>query len=299
MQSLQLLLLEMRLLRKTIEKKPAPLVARWFVDFFSMILGNETLISPLVLFSILDHHSRRDGDQEYSIGLLLGKNNQINNTLPIQYAPENHVIDMDQMETVLKLFSETSPREHIVGWYCTRKLEKWAHNIHAILRNECENAKLLIIDPLKISKDFPIELYERFFFGNNSIHVGVSESDSSYLRKIPVKVTLDNSTGLDILSSSPELKSAEVSDLSVLLENFRRIKSLLRQARNYITDLGDDDRNKKFGISLLESLSNMPDLCPTVVDKIVEKQVSDLETLHTLTEITRAQMQLAERLQKV
>merc|ERR1712178_415166 len=94
--------------------------------------GNVTCrVHPAVVFTILDHFSRRNEGQEGVIGTLLGEENdgvvEIKNCFPVPHNEtaeqvqgeiQYHVgVDMEFHRTMYELHRKVSTREVVVGWY--------------------------------------------------------------------------------------------------------------------------------------------------------------------------------------
>lgn len=82
-------------------------------------------LSPVVLFSVLDHFLRRDEGQEKVVGALLGARSpdgtevEIRNAFSIIYSEEHSEIKLDKEHyaNMFELHQRVNPEESILGWY--------------------------------------------------------------------------------------------------------------------------------------------------------------------------------------
>ena len=139
-------------------------------------LSQVSKVSPLVLFSVLDHHNRRLQDQEYVIGVLLGTRTDsqgtFTNAFPLHYTFQDDqlVIDTESMNSMYTLYQQVQPNEVIVGWYSTCPLlEPWAVWVHGLFKNETEPFEpfYMVVNPSGLidALDFPIQLYTSVLAG--------------------------------------------------------------------------------------------------------------------------------------
>jgi len=84
-------------------------------------------LHPLVIWSILDHWTRRDENKDRVIGVLLGLNLDglidIRNCYPVPHSSgseeEGVMIDLEFYKNMLELHQKVNPKEIVVGWYAT------------------------------------------------------------------------------------------------------------------------------------------------------------------------------------
>jgi hypothetical protein len=87
-------------------------------------------VHPVVLFSILDHHSRREEDQDRVIGTLLGYEENgvvfIRNSFPVPHSEgEDVAVKRDYHRNMFELHQKANFREEIVGWLASLFLVKF------------------------------------------------------------------------------------------------------------------------------------------------------------------------------
>ena len=82
-------------------------------------------VEPVVLFSIVDHYSRRDEGQDFVIGTLLGTEENgvvtICSSFPVPHTEveDQIALNTDFHATMLALQLRVEPKQTVVGWYCT------------------------------------------------------------------------------------------------------------------------------------------------------------------------------------
>ena len=85
----------------------------------------ECLVHPVVLFSIVDHYTRREEGQGRVIGTLLGtcQDGQIeaHSCFPVPHTEteEQVAVNTDFHRTMLNLHQRTNPKLKVIGWYST------------------------------------------------------------------------------------------------------------------------------------------------------------------------------------
>merc|ERR1719310_702099 len=87
--------------------------------------GVTARVEPLVLFSIVDHHGRRDANQDFVMGALLGTEEggvvTISSSFPVPHteAEDQVALNSDFHGAMLALQQRVAPKKAIVGWYAT------------------------------------------------------------------------------------------------------------------------------------------------------------------------------------
>ena len=82
-------------------------------------------VRPVVLFSVIDHYSRREDGQDRVIGTLLGTEVdgviQVCSCFPVPHTEteEQVAVNTDFHATMLQLHQRVHPKHKVVGWYST------------------------------------------------------------------------------------------------------------------------------------------------------------------------------------
>lgn len=85
----------------------------------------ECSVHPVVLFSIIDHYSRREDGQDRVIGTLLGTTNgnqiEVCSCFPVPHTEteEQVAVNTDFHATMLQLHQRVHSKHSVVGWYST------------------------------------------------------------------------------------------------------------------------------------------------------------------------------------
>ena len=96
-------------------------------------------VEPVVLFSIIDHYSRRDKGQDFVVGTLLGTEEDgvvtISSAFPVPHTEveDQIALNTDFHTTMLGLHQRVNTKQTVVGWYSTgeamphvvRRTERW------------------------------------------------------------------------------------------------------------------------------------------------------------------------------
>jgi len=111
------------------------------------------VVSPVVLFSVLDHHIRRPVDRHSVIGALLGRVDGdhvvVSSCFTVPHTDDEQVsLNVDVLRGMSKLHSEVYPLDQIVGWYSTGSIRDSTNLIHDFFSREMNDAAvLLVVDP--------------------------------------------------------------------------------------------------------------------------------------------------------
>jgi len=136
--------------------------ARQQMDSDSLLISSigHCKVHPAVVFTILDHHSRRKEGQERVIGTLLGTTTdgvvEVTNCFPVPHNEneEQVAVDMEFHHTMFKLHKQVNSREEIVGWYATgTEISEHSAVIHDFYGREGAPVHLLVDATLNPEKN--------------------------------------------------------------------------------------------------------------------------------------------------
>jgi len=273
--------------------------------------GNVTCkVHPAVIFTILDHFSRRNEGQDRVIGTLLGEENdgvvEIKNCFPVPHneTSDQVMVDHEFHRTMYDLHRKVSTRESIVGWYSTgNAITEHSALLHEFYGREIVMPVHLLVDTqlneagkmeAKAYTSIPISLGEKNL-GSRFVEVGcnmlVSEAE-----KIGLDVLLGNS---DKITGEGDL--APRSDIEGLEASIEKTQALLTQVSDYITAVqeGRVEGNIEVGRLLADTIAAVPVMKPGVFEKTFHDGLQDLLMVSYLAQMTRTQLALAERIQSV
>jgi len=264
-------------------------------------------VHPVVVFSILDHFIRRSEGQPRVIGTLTGINVdgviEIRNCFPVPHTEGEQIgVDMEFHHNMLDLHHRVSPKETIVGWYATgNEINEASVMLHDFYWREINHS------PIHLTVDTNLTNYSLSLKAFTSTNITFNEKVlGSQFLPVPVQLQAFDSEkiGVDLLvkgEMNVEVASSLVSDLDNLESSIKRLQSLLETTQDYVDKvLGDKiPPNNTVGRFLMETVSSLPRIEPSELEKMFNNSLQDLLLVVYLANLTRTQLTLAERLQKV
>lgn len=286
------------------------------------------VVHPLVLLSILDHHTRRQDGAGRVIGTLLGRRDgekvEVTNCFAVPHAErdEEVAIGKDFNRQMLALHLRANRNETVVGWYATafpeaedqdttvsnRCLANTSSLIHEFYTGECDDA----------SMDSPVHLVVDTSLVNDSIGLKGYISSAVTLNGEPlanmfheVRLLLKSSESEKIvvdemirsLGMGPgktEEKKEELAEANSLQVSMEKLLEMLETASEYVGKVVDGviDADDVIGNQIADTLSSVPRIRPDVFDKMFNDSMQDLLMVSYLSNITRTQLTIAEKLNK-
>jgi translation initiation factor 3 subunit F len=259
-------------------------------------------VYPIVLFNILDHFIRRNEDHRV-IGTLVGNSNEgiveIKNCFPVPHTEGEQVcVDMEFLHNMLELHHKIAPKENIVGWYATgNELTEASVIIHEFYGKEMNNNTPihLIVDTNLTNFTLSVKAYTNF---------NISFSDKilgTQFLPIPLEIkTLE----FDKLALDTLIKGSHYSNLSEL-DNIESSINLLQKnlkiLQQYIDNIleGKIVGNSTIGRQIALCLASLPKIDAESLEKMFHNSLQDLLLVIYLANLTRTQLYLAEKLQKL
>jgi len=265
-------------------------------------------VHPVVIFSILDHFIRRNDESEkLVIGTLLGSNNdgivEIKNCFPVphMYNEDEQVgVDMAFHRNMLELNTRANPKETIVGWYATGgEINEVSAIIQDFYWKEMNRA------PIHLTVDTNLTNYKLSIkaFTNTSITFGEKALGSQFLPVSCEVQSFDSSEklGVDVLVKAKNNPNLVLSDLENLESSVEKLIGLIETIYDYVNKVleGKISANNKVGRFLTDAVAALPKLDPASVEKLFNSNLQDLLMVVYLSNLTRTQLSLAEKLSKV
>lgn len=218
--------------------------------------------------------------------------------------PDQVAVDMDFHKTMYALHRKVSAREVIVGWYATGgAITEHSNLIHEFYGRELAMPVHLCVDTnineaakmeVKAYTSMPVRLGEKEL-GSRFVEVGcqllVSDAE-----KLALDVLLDNKNDI-----TGEGRLAPQSDLEGLETSIGKTQELLEIVSKYVDGVmkGEVEPNHEIGRILLDTVAAVPALKPGVFEKVFHNVLQDLLMVAYLSNMTRTQLALAERIQAV
>jgi len=261
-------------------------------------------VNPVVIFSILDHFVRRnDESQQRVIGSLLGTNIdgviEITNCFPVPHTEEESVwVDEEFVKIMIDLHKKASPKESLLGWYATGpEIDEITTIIHEFYGRETSNAIHLTVDTTLGNSSMSIKA-----FSSVNLVFGEKPLGSQFL-PLPCEIrALDtDKIGVDVLIKSKHNPKLVVSNLENVEVAVERLIGLIETVYDYVNKVleGKIPANSKIGRFLADAVAALPKFDPNSADKIFNNNLQDLLMVVYLANLTRTQLSLAEKLQRV
>ncbi|KAJ3390614.1 hypothetical protein HDU92_000367 [Lobulomyces angularis] len=272
------------------------------------LISTSSSVTPLVLFSILDHFTRRDDGNEFVIGILLGtrmdekKEIQIKNCFPLNILRnENETMELDfgYIEQTANYHQRVNNKETIIGWYSTgSEISLETVEIHKILLKKFGFQPVLLMVDTKFENKQK-SLNPRTFVSKTSEKLGTSfyqvDCVTHYDDAERGAIKVIGTKNVDNLSHKIH------SDMDNLEDSLKKILELLTTVSSYIDSVleGKEDQNKALGRFISDTISSIPKIDKDVFEKMFNNHLQDILMVVYLSNLTRAQLVIAERLQSV
>jgi len=266
-------------------------------------------VHPVVIFNILDHFIRRNEGQPRVIGTLVGINIdgvlEIRNSFPVPHTEGEQVgVDMEFHHNMLDLHHRVSPKETIVGWYATgSEINEASVMLHDFYGREMSHP------PIHLTVDTNLTNYSLAIKAFTSTNITFNEKVLGF-QFFPVPVQLQTfdaeKIGVDLLVKGESNQNVDVpntllSDLDNLESSIKKLQSMLGIAHEYVEKVLNEkvEPNNNIGRFLAETVSGLPHLDSSLLEKMFNNSLQDLLLVVYLANLTRTQLTLAEKLQKV
>jgi len=262
-------------------------------------------IHPVVLFNIIEHHSRRKPEQENSrvVGALLGNIvGGVVHVLDSFAVPHDETeavsIDVEHYQTMLALHKKVSSKRQLVGWYATgREVTETSVMIHEFFWKEMNSP------PIHITVDTEPRVDQRL-----SIKAYVCSSLRFEAKQLltyfhPVQMELVSTEAekisLDVISKSKDAPpSIKIEDLSNVESSLETLLQKLDCVIAYVEDVtaGRREGDRRVANLLLETLRGLPQHNAASLERAFTDSAQELLMVVYLASLTRAQMVLADKI---
>jgi len=261
-------------------------------------------VHPVAIFSILDHFVRRnDESQQRVIGSLLGTNIdgviEITNCFPVPHTEDESVlVDVEFVRFMIDLHKKASRKESLLGWYATgSEIDEITTILHEFYGKETSNPIHLTVDTTLSHNTMGIKAF-------TSTNIVFAEKPLGHqFLPLPCEIrALDtDKIGVDVLikaKRSPHLVISNLENVEVAVE---RLIGLIDTVYDYVGKVldGKIEANSKIGRFLADAVAALPKFDANTADKIFNNNLQDLLMVVYLANLTRTQLSLAEKLQRV
>ncbi|KAI7824492.1 Mov34-domain-containing protein [Kickxella alabastrina] len=273
--------------------------------------AQQCYVHPVVLFSILDHYLRRNENQERVIGTLMGVRSDDGRVVEIRSCfAVPHFETSDQVEvyvehhqSMLALHKKASAREEIVGWYSTGStLSKYAALIQDFYSREAApfGAVHLLMDTDMTDGQLGVKCMQ-----GSAIGAGAHPENCLFL-PLPHELQYPDAelSALQTAADSVETEegaSVLVSDMEQLEKSIEELRAMLERVTTYVQDVctGKSKANTVIGKYLMDMLAVVPKVDTKQFSTLFQSHLQDILMVAYLTNLTRAQLNIADRLQRI
>jgi len=264
-------------------------------------------IHPVVIFNILDHYIRRNEDHRV-IGTLVGFINEgvveIKNCFPVPHTEGDQVgVDMEFHHNMLELHHKVSPKEVIVGWYATgADINENSVMIHDFYGKEMGASH----SPVHLTVDTNLTNYTLSVKAYQSTNISFASDKTLGSIFLPLRHEIQTfeaeKIGVELMTGKGlNEPSTPVSDLESLESSIHKLDEMLETVQSYVNGVLTDKitPDPKIGRFLADAISALPKIEPSTLEKMFNNTLQDLLLVVYLANLTRTQLTLAEKLQRV
>eukprot|EP01116_Phalansterium_solitarium_P009095 TRINITY_DN23115_c0_g1_i1.p1 TRINITY_DN23115_c0_g1~~TRINITY_DN23115_c0_g1_i1.p1 ORF type:complete len:286 (+),score=83.91 TRINITY_DN23115_c0_g1_i1:37-894(+) len=265
-------------------------------------------VAASVIFQVLDHHSRRPEHQDRVIGTLVGYDHdgviEVRNSFPVLHTEDDQVgVDMAFHKTMLGLHRKVAPKEVVVGWYSSGPVINEASvMIQDFYGREMNGNPIhMTVDTTLANDTMAIKAWSHTSITLNDKTLG------SHFLPVPLEIQTNDQEkiGLDAikLRKGGVVGSGVhslVGELESLQSSVRKLVELIDTVADYVKKVVDGTipGDNNVGRLLCASLAVLPKLDAGSLERIVQNNVQDLLLLVYLSNLTKTQLQIAEKLTK-
>lgn len=280
--------------------------------------GLEVRLRPVVLFSILDHFLRRNKDQSRVIGTLLGSVHggvvEVRNCFPVPHVEKTEevvAVGKDFNRNMLALHRRVNPKEAIIGWYATSPdgsaISEFSCLIHDFYASECARPLHLVIDTslrsprlsVRTLISTPLSIADKVVVKFQQIKCSFEPTAAE---RIGLNMMLHNGAAFKNTSTGPvdsrALATSLTSDIGGLEAAITKLQSVLKTVSDYVDAVveGRTEPDIAIGRRIADTLASVPRVDPSVFDKMFNDSLQDLLMVVYLSQLTRTQIAIAEKL---
>ena len=235
---------------------------------------------------------------------------EITNAFAVPHAERGDevAIGKDFNRQMLSLHLRANPRETVVGWYATALPERTAGGskciadtsslIHEFYAGECDD------DPIHLVVDTSLDTDEMALRAYKSIPVTVKgEALANVFHEIRLAMKSSESERICIdrmigASSTPVGASTNQDESLALKISMEKLLGMLEKCSEYVDKVVAEDipADDEVGRDISDTLNSIPRIRPEVFDKMFNDSLQDLLMVTYLSNITKTQLTVAEKL---
>ena len=255
---------------------------------------------------------RRDERSDKVIGALLGTsspladgrvvvNARTSYAIPCHERDGEMMMDVEFHRTMLSLHARVNPEERVIGWFSAGPTTPAAQALaHEFFAKEAAGGTPVYVS---LDTEFSGGDVVRASVGETVLAVtdeesGESRSAGVRFSDIECEVDLQQATklGFQTLRSASSAKSED--DVTGLAQTLSKLSALLAEAQEYVDAVlrGERTGDTEVGRTLSAALESVPQLTKPQFNKVFGEAAEDAMMVQYLTNLTKAQLQLAEKL---
>jgi len=264
-------------------------------------------VHPVVLFQIADSYERRSSDNHRVIGTLVGSVDkqcvEITNCFCIPHKEYEERVEADIVyaQEMFELNKKVAPHESLVGWFATGS-EITSHSalIHDYYARETKDPIHLTLDTTLSSGRLSMKAYV-------FVPIGVPGATTGSMFT-PVQVgmvaTEPEIAGLDLLHKTKysKVRSVEpVPDLTKISMAADKMENMLGAVLGYVEAVlaGREEPDSSVGRALIDLVQSVPKMDQDQFETMLNSNLRDLLMVVYLSQLTKTQLQLNEKLSMV
>jgi len=277
-------------------------------------------VHPLVLLSVLDHHTRRQEAEGRVIGTLLGRRDgtkvEVTNCFAVPHAERGDevAIGKDFNKQMLALHLKSNPKEVVVGWYASTPslqtemtlVADTSSLIHDFYATETEEGDPvhLVVDTRLSTDSIPIVAYS-----STSVSIQ-SEPLANLFHEIPLELTSTEAESICLqamqegsvttasTTTDAGLSQDKALATTLLQASMTQLRDLLAAVLIYVNEVVEGKRipDPVMGRKIADTLTCVPRIRPEVFETLFHDKLQDLLMVTYLSNITKTQLTVAEKL---
>jgi len=265
-------------------------------------------LHPAVVLAILDHYKRRNEDQFRVVGTLLGEKQGnsvvIKNSFPMPHSEKEDQVtmDMEYHSSMLDLHKRVNPRETVVGWYATGDQINYISSlVHDVYKTFLPNPVHLVVDVAMTNNRLGLRAYrgKPFKVGDKGVIYRFEEAELEIEAYEGEKIAVDA-----LLNGNPENDNLDapatiLSDFENLENSLTTVLSAIETVSEYVSRVVDGSikGDPEIGRAINSALASIPQIDPESFERTFNSHVQDLLMIVYLSNLTKSQLALADRMQ--
>ena len=282
-------------------------------------------VHPVVVFNACDSYVRRQETQERVIGTLLGTVRhdgvvEVKNSYAVPHNEQNGqvYVDVEFHRAMIDLHLRVNPAEKIVGWYSTGDgVVPTDALIHEFYAHECHNPVHVTLDVTFADRDRLVRAWvgQSLALGSKDASKEAEKPDAEggeasaaegilnattaiHFQEVALVNTFDAAERVGVASLAAT-NADIVTDGDDLGATAAKLRGMLEKASAYVDAVvaGKTKGDAEIGRRLADALSSVPGLTKSQFEKLFGESAQDALLVTYLSNVTKMQLMLAEKLQ--